>query len=173
MSIFAYSARGSDGQVRHGSIDADNVQAARLALSQMNLIPVELRETETTNRQVHWRVTEDGSPTAPDGTPPPGSSPTKTFAPLVDTFRLYAGWLVAWYALVFLLGWYVEHGGFPLQIPFLTDLFHSSLVLHFALAAFLFLCLTSLHRAIGRGVLRGLLLTVAGVSAFLFFAVNV
>lgn len=175
MSLFAYSARTAAGDVQRGTIDADNLQAARLALSQMSLLPVEITETETTNKKIHWHVTDTGAPVTTTDTPVATvqAVATHNYAPLSDTVRLYAGWLVAWYVLVYILGWYAEQHRFPLSIPFLNELFHSQLVLSFSLAAFLYLFLSSVHRLVGRGTVRGLLLTATGILAFLFFQVNI
>lgn len=95
------------------------------------------------------------------------------FFPLTDTVRLYAGWLLAWYFIIYALGSYQTDGRLPFAVPFLESLYRSSLILSFSCAAFLFLLCTSLHRASGGGALRGLLLGVAGGAIFVLFQVNV
>ncbi len=121
-----------------------------------------------------WKQIEQ-SPLAADPTnDQPAATPqvSKGYYPLVDTFRLYAGWLLAWYFLIYALGSYQWLRHLPFQIPFLGDLFQSTLILDFACACFLFLLLTSLHRRMGRGWVLGILLTLVGFGLFAGFYAN-
>jgi hypothetical protein len=95
------------------------------------------------------------------------------YVPLSDTFRLYAGWLLAWYGLVYLLGSYQFTKHLPFEIPFLSGLFLSPLVLTFAFGTFFFLFLSSIHRLLGRGLWKGIFLTVIWVGVMAVFWVNV
>lgn len=122
------------------------------------------------------------TPAAPVGfTPKPAVTDTQSveepsieraYAPLIDTFRLYAGWLLAWYAIVYLLGAYQFEQKLPFAIPFIEGLFLSPLVLKFAFGTFLFLLLSSLHRALGRGIWKGILLTIVWLLGVAWFVVN-
>ena len=94
---------------------------------------------------------------------------SESYAPLSDTLRLYAGWLLAWYALVYLLGSAQYFGNLPFEVPFLDGLFYSALVLRFAFGTFLFLLLSSVHRLLGRGLWKGLLLTAVWIVLMLWF----
>jgi hypothetical protein len=94
------------------------------------------------------------------------------YIPLVDTFRLYAGWLLAWYSLVYLLGSYQYLKGLPFEIPFLEGLFLSPLVLKFAFGTFLFLLVSSVHRAMGRGIWKGVFLTIVWLVLVTLFSLN-
>ena len=69
--------------------------------------------------------------------PPPPAEPekkkkaslnVKQYLPLIDTLRLYAGNLFAWYAIVMALGYYVHVRALPFSIPFVGGLFISSIV---------------------------------------------
>jgi len=97
----------------------------------------------------------------------------KQYYPILDTLRLYAGWLLAWYALVYGLGYYQSTRQLSFEVPYLMGIYTSPLVLSFTLAAFLFLLMTSLHRLAGRGVGAGVFFTVLGVMAFVGYRMYV
>lgn len=86
-----------------------------------------------------------------------------SYAPLQATMRLYAGWLLAWYFLIYALGSYGELQPLPYRLSLVEQLFLSPIILLFACAAFLFLLLTSVHRFLGGGFARGLLCFMLGV----------
>jgi hypothetical protein len=98
---------------------------------------------------------------------------TKEYYPLSDTLRLYAGWLLAWYFLIYSFGGYQETRKLPFHIQIIQSLFESPLVLIFSVVCFLFLLLSSIHRLLGRSVLMGVLLTVLGIGLFIVFEVHV
>jgi len=95
------------------------------------------------------------------------------YYPIVDTLRLYAGWLLAWYTLVYALGFYKTTRELPFEIPYLNGIYYSPLVLSFTLGSFLFLLFTSIHRYSGRGFIRGLLIAILGIAAFVLYRINV
>ena len=97
----------------------------------------------------------------------------RTYLPLHETLRLYAGWLLSWYALVYALGFYQYTRPLPFRIPIVEGLFLSPLVRSFALAAFLFLLLSSVHRATGGRKARGLGFAILGIAVFVFYNANV
>jgi len=99
-------------------------------------------------------------------------SPSSYF-PLLDTLRLYAGWLLAWYCLVYALGSYQHARPLPFRIPFVEGLFLSPLVLSFTWGAYLFLLLTGLWKATGKGIIKGLIVTVLGITGFVLYRMNV
>jgi hypothetical protein len=91
------------------------------------------------------------------------------YVPLVTTLRLYAGWLLGWYLLLYAVGGYAATRSLPFSIPFVVELLPSPIVATIAFAVFAFLLLTSLHRALklkaGAGVLFSLIL-IALVGLF-------
>lgn len=91
------------------------------------------------------------------------------YYPLSDTLRLYAGWLLAWYFLIYAVGEYQLTRTLPFHVPLLSDLFFSPLILHFAAAAFLYLFLSSIHRLLGRRIIVGVLLTIIGLLLYGLF----
>ncbi len=88
------------------------------------------------------------------------------YYPLTDTIRLYAGWLLAWYFLIYMFGAYQFTRALPVKISIVDDLFFSPLILHFAAAAFIFLLLSSVHRVLGRKILLGVGLFIIGVVMY-------
>ncbi len=85
--------------------------------------------------------------------------------PIVSTLRLYAGWLLAWYGLFMILGYYVSVRTLSIDIPFVQAFYSSRLILSFSIALFLFLLLSDLHRRRG-GKAFGFVLFVIGIALF-------
>ncbi|MDD5623098.1 MAG: hypothetical protein PHI23_00085 [Candidatus Peribacteraceae bacterium] len=191
MPFFTYSAHGSDGKIQEGTIDALSLQAAREALREMRLEPDTIEEKALAGQEFPPMPFERESTAAPDApsttptevsfspvAPPPELPSADTpaeplYFPLLDTLRLYAGWLVAWYFLVYAVGSYQYQRSLPFSIPYVEGLFLSPLVLSFTLAAYLFLVLTGIHRKGHGGFLSGLLLAFVGVAVFLLYRRNV
>lgn len=105
----------------------------------------------------------------------PTKAKKKTYYPFTETLGLYAGWLLAWYCIVYALGSYQYTREVSFHIPYIEALLppFSPVVLTFTLVAFLFLMLSSVHRAIGGGKPKGFILTVLGVAAFSLYRLNV
>lgn len=103
--------------------------------------------------------------------PSAATEPTEetTYLPLSSTLRLYAGWLLAWYAAVYVLGSFQQAGLLPWAPEFIANLYASPLTLLFTCATFLFLLLGTVQRATGGGVLKGITLTIAGIALFYGF----
>jgi hypothetical protein len=109
-----------------------------------------------------------------DATHPPAVGLSDRYVPLVETLRLYAGWLLAWYGVVFLLGGYQQvKDPFPLNLSLLESLLSSGVLLVSAFGAYLFLLFTSVHRWCGRRVLVGFALSVLWLLLTWAYAVNV
>lgn len=116
-----------------------------------------------------WEVTSPkASPARKDPTPAPAS-----YAPLLDTFRLYAGWLLTWYAVVFALGSYQITKNLPWEIPLVSGITHSPLVLTFAFGTFFFLLLSSVWKRAGKHIGLGVLLTLLWVLLVYAFRINI
>jgi hypothetical protein len=221
MVLYSYSARNAKGERVHGSIDAADVTAARIALAEQALLPEEVFQIsyETKNstdfssapqqNPTPAKAVQSPPPAAPVQKQPPAqptpasaasvnkpitipppreqapahdwaqkpssteSADTRQYYPFLDTLRLYAGWLLAWYALVYALGAYTTTRSLPFEIPYLMGIYASPLVLSFTLASFLFLAMTSLYKKLGTGTLSALFCTIVGVLAFVFYRVNV
>ena len=175
MLAFSYIARTTEGTLERGTIDASSAEEAREQLRKKHLFVEELQTNsgkpamEFAGSAMPWVTTEDDPPSAPVIT----SDSEEIYVPLTDTLRLFAGWLLAWYAVVYLLGSYQRNGKLPLEIPFLEGLFISPLVLRFSLGTFLFLLLTTIHRWLKGGIISGILLTLLGVALFVLFHLNV
>lgn len=102
---------------------------------------------------------------------PQAESRRTPYVPLLETARLYAGWLLVWYAIVFLLAGQRAAGRLPLEIPWLEHLAQSPLVLRVAFATFLFLLLSSIARWRQWKTAGVLLLTLLWISMTIGYGV--
>lgn len=177
---FSYVARNAQGERVQGKVQAISAQAARASLQEMSLLCEELTESIA--------IAPPGPPPLPTPPPPPAlhtfQTPTVSlvsasqtsepiaYYPLTNTLRLYAGWLLSWYVLIFALGSYQFLRPLPFEIPFMRSLFQSPLVISFALGAFLFLLLSDIHRKLHGGTLLGMMLTVLGLGIFVIYKIN-
>ncbi|MDD5469851.1 MAG: hypothetical protein PHO92_03590 [Candidatus Peribacteraceae bacterium] len=195
MPLYSYSARNEKGARMHGTIDADSLEEAQAAIRKQGLTPEEVFQIsydsskgtlygDTPQEQSPAERNSSGSPLpeAEEAAPPSWhleeeeSAPApaqKTYYPFSDTLRLYAGWLLAWYALVYALGYYQSTRNLPFEVPYLMGIYTSPLVLSFTLASFLFLLMTSLHRLVGRGRVAGVFFSLAGIALFVLYRMNV
>ena len=67
-----------------------------------------------------WQTSSEaeGKAAAPRDQPPKKSSKrAQGYHPLSDTLRLYAGWLFAWYVVIYALGWYQRTRALPFRMP--------------------------------------------------------
>jgi len=171
MPLFSYTARDASGDWKRGTIEALSAQGARSALGQLGLVVETLVEEEEESLDA---ISPLGPPTYfPPRTPPEegeetpnqspdgsgsgqveenGDHPSHRYFPLLETLRLYAGWLLAWYFLIFAFGSYQYLRELPYSVPLLEDLFLSPLTVKFAFGAFLFLLVTSVFRLKGKKV---------------------
>lgn len=142
------------------------MEHARETLRKRGLLTEQI---QSLSNAMPWTTTED----EPEKKKQPADiSQSRAYLPLVDTLRLFAGWLLAWYGLVYLLGAFQYNQKLPADVPFLQALFVSPLVLRCTLAVFLFLLFTDLHRWLGRGIGKGILLTIVAVGLFVGFHLN-
>ncbi len=95
----------------------------------------------------------------------------RTYAPLIDTLRLYAGWLLVWYFIVYALGAVQLTRHLPVHSLIVSSLFSSQVIANCAFGVFLFLLFSALHRVTGGGALRAILLFLAG-AVFLFLFIS-
>lgn len=98
---------------------------------------------------------------------------TAEYYPFSETIRLYAGWLIAWYGLVYILGYFQKTREVDPAIPFVFGLLYSPLVLTCTLAAFLYLLLHSIQRKLYYGYLSGFFLLLLGILIFIFYRIHV
>ena len=200
MPLYSYSALNEKGTRMHGTIDAASIDEARAAIKKQGLMPEEVFQISyaasgsTVFSEPPGEALSAKEPVEQDVPPPPPSSVTeartesdwhlneekappphgeKKYYPFADTLRLYAGWLLAWYAVVYALGYYQSTRNLPFEIPYLMGIYTSPLVLSFTLASFLFLLATSLHRLVGRGLFAGIFFSILGLAAFVFYRMNV
>ncbi len=159
MPLFSYVSRDASGKQVAGTIEAADAQTAHASLRGQELQVEELRETDrfvTGDTASEWEIEQS----------------TGEYLPLSDTLRLYAGWLLALYFLVYALGSYQWLKSAPLSLGLIDELFLSPLILAFSVAAFLYLMLHTIFRWMGGGVLKGIGLGIVGLILFLAFRAN-
>ena len=138
--------------------------------------PVAPAATDARAQAASWKIVEerpsfDASSMPSAGTTASAKEHGKYF-PLIDTLRLYAGWLLSWYFLIFAFGSYDFTRDLPVKIPLVSGLFQSPIIISFALGAFLFLLLTEIHKKMGKGIGKGLVLAIVGVGVFVLYRMN-
>ena len=176
MTTYTYQATDSSGNQREGTVDALSLQAARDAVMDLGLQPIEIYESA-----LPTTAPADDSPWVdPMSAAPPPPAPDNTvsesstaYFPFLETLRLYAGWLLAWYSIVYAVGAYQFLNDVPFRIPYAESLFLSPLVLSFTFAAYLFLLLSSIYKATGSSKKKALLLSVLGIVIFILYRINV
>ncbi len=94
------------------------------------------------------------------------------YHPLLTTLRLYAGWLLACLSVIYIVGSYQELREFPFKLSLAKEWIESSVILHVAFTTFIFMLLSTVHMALGRGVWKGVMLAVIGFAAIAVFMVN-
>lgn len=190
MTRFSFIARNMKGDVVRDSLEAASTQDARAILVEKGLLVEDIHEDATTPQPTldalsstssfpAWTTVDDhaASPTelkAPlkNNSSKDASSPSFYF-PFLETLRLYAGWLMAWYLGIYALGYYQQSRGLPFALEYIENLYRSPLVLSFTLGAFLFLFFSNIHRVMGRGKLLGFILFAVGVGVFILYRKNV
>lgn len=181
MPFFTYTARKQDGSETKGQIDAVSIQVARSTLQEMKLEVEELHEATQSELDTLITTTPVETPLPPPPLPfsveqqmADKNIPTqKSYYSLVDTFRIYAGWLLALLSLAYIVGAYQYTKEVPLNMPILQALVFSPLLLQVALISFLFLLLSGIQRITKGGVAMGIILTVVGLAAFVFYRANI
>lgn len=174
MTTFPYVARTSEGTLEQGSIEASSVENARAQLHKRGLTIEELDGDDTAafNEAPLWTST-DASPVRATAKVAKPATGDLSYIPLTQTLRLFAGWLMAWYGIIYLAGRYRADGRLPWDIPAIQGLSESPLVLRFAFAVFLFLMLSDIQKWTGKGPLKAVMLGVVGVCLFVVFHLNV
>jgi len=187
MPLFSYTAVNDRKERINGMVDAMSLQAGRNALQESGFFVEEIHEATPMEREstkpwetvsvqepVEGLGTEGLSHSGPnDQVPVPSPQHlAPNYYPLLDTVRLYAGWLLAWYILVIALGAYKETKQLPFTIPLIEGLWQSVLIIRAAFGVFIFLMLTSLHRFFGNRAWVGGWLGLLGAFLFYVFFVN-
>ncbi len=179
MPQFNYIARDNRGRIDRGQVTADSAEDVRSMLEKRELkvdqivtadAPPPKAPPLTFTPAMPWTTVDDGK--EEKKAEKAMQAETTAYVPFVETLRLFAGWLLAWYGMVYLLGDLTVQQKMPVYIPYLNALFESDLVLRFTFGTFLFLLLTTIHKAIGGGVGKGIAVTIVGVAVFVLFHLN-
>ena len=153
MVEYRYSATDNAGDTKEGTIKSQSLQAARDAIVALGYTPIEIYEAPKD---------------IPSEIPNPQPETSVVYFPLLETLRLYAGWLLAWYCLVYAVGSYQYTRPLPLRIPYAESLFLSPLVLSFTFGAFLFLFLSGIYKK-HKSKRNAWILLFLGIGIFVFY----
>lgn len=99
----------------------------------------------------------------------PGKSIPSEYHPLLNTLRLYAGWLLACLLVIYTFGSYQQLRALPFRFSILDEWMDSPMILNVTFVTFSFLLLSSVHQAMGRGFWRGVALAVIGFELLVIF----
>lgn len=94
------------------------------------------------------------------------------YHPVLTTLRLYAGWLLSCLFVVYAIGSFQELRTLPFESPLVREWVESPLILQVTFLTFLFLLVSTVHQATGRGFWKGIALTLAGFVVFAAFQMN-
>lgn len=170
MPHFTYVLPNGDGTERRKTIESSTLEEAR------EMLRSSLKSSQLEGALASLRMNVRSVWVSTDDAPPPDreehKSADRIYAPLIDTLRLYAGWLFAWYFVIYALGSMEVTRSLPYSSPIIEHLFLSPIIANLTCGVFLFLLLTTLHRAFGSGVLRGFVLTGVGMIGVILFALN-
>ncbi|MBI3336560.1 hypothetical protein HYZ98_03280 [Candidatus Peregrinibacteria bacterium] len=169
MPLFFYRARDNKNLQKEGTIDALSLQHARDLLKTKALFVEEIHEATMKEQHIKKAFVIDEPPEHPL----PPAHPLPPYLPLIDTLRLYAGWLLVWYGLIFAIGTYQYRGIIPFRSELIAGLASSTTVLVSAFGVFIFLMFSSLHKTLHGGIFKGMVLTCLWVLGTAWFAVNI
>lgn len=161
MPSFTYAAQNASGTETNGMIDALSLQNARETMKERGLFVTEIHEATMGERGIEKQWVYEEEPEEQKASKPDQNLSVeplpkeRCYVPLIGTLRLYAGWLMAWYMIIYLLGAYQVTGKSPFVLPIIEGLFYSKVVLIFTFATFLFLLLNTLHRSLNGGKRTG------------------
>lgn len=180
MPSFVYATQHSSGAETNGTIEALSLQEARNTLKERGLFVTEIHESTMEERGIEKKWVYEEEPheqevLKKDQNISEDQSLTKEqrYVPLIGTLRLYAGWLMAWYSIVYLFGAYQVTGKSPFVLPIIEGLFYSKVVLTFTFATFLFLLLSTLHRSLHGEKRMGWGFFFLWIGFVVFFGVSV
>ncbi len=174
MTEYRYRATDPFGKDQEGTISSRSLDAAREGVLAMGLEPIEIYEEspQALQEQPTFSLYGDLQKIHEKKNRKSGTQ-TRVYFPLLDTLRLYAGWLLAWYCLVYAIGSYQFMRDLPVRIPYADSLFLSPLVLSFTFAAYLFLLLSGWYVSLGRKKLFAVVFLIIGIGLFLLYRMNV
>ena len=165
IQSFAYEGIDASGTTHRGTVQGNTKREAfdrlratqKLSLSLLS--PVGVTPLFRDPDLLKWQE-KDALATM---TPASASPEHHGYASLIDTLRLYAGWLLVWYAAFSSIGYYSSVRVLPFHLPFSELFFFSPFLSAVASCAFLFLFASFLFSVVTQRIARYCL-------AFSFFA---
>ena len=189
LLMFAFEGTDEQKQIRRGTIQAESKYQAfsklsndqHLTLSMLSPLGVtpQFRDHDLENWQkktassskktlgftnIVPEVEKASSEIKP--TPSQQSKSNSVYMPVIETLRLYSGWLLAWYALFVAIGYYATQRELQFDIPFVRGFYLSPLIFSFTVAIFFFLLLSTVHKFFKLRLLGGILCTLLGLAIF-------
>lgn len=162
MPLFFYRARDTGNIQKEGTIDAISLQNARDLLKTKGLLVEEIHEATMKDQGIKKTFVLEAK-----------EASEAIYFPLIDTLRLYAGWLLAWYGIIFAIGAYQHRGVLPFHSELIAGLASSTIVQATAFGVFFFLMCSSFHKTLHGGILKGMALTSLWILGTAWFAVNI
>ena len=168
---FAFEATDTSGTIHRGTMTAPSKRSTFDALRKRSLRPNMIELVGVTPKYsdpdlASWLEKEGATTNSVLKEEPTGSQQSDYFS-LVDTGRLYAGWLLAWYGLFIGLGYYVHGRALPWPIPFVEGFYGSTLIYQCIVALFIFLALSTLRSLLQWSSLpKDIFLVVIGITLY-------
>ncbi len=103
------------------------------------------------------------------GPPAESGDANAGYYPLVDTLRLYAGWLLAFLVVLSSASGFALLGKLPFHSQLLQEWLLSGAIRNAAFVTFLFLLLSTVHGVLRGGVWKGIGLMLVGFVVFVSF----
>lgn len=173
MPSFPYVARTPNGTLERGVVDVDTIDEVKTYIHAKGWTVEEIAgDTQVSFIETPTWTTTENKHTSTTIEAPVIELET-VYIPLLQTIRLFAGWLMAWYGIIYLAGTYRGDGRLPYDIPLIQSLASSDLVLRFSFAVFLFLLLSDVYAWTGKKAVFGVLITIVGIAMMWMFHVNV
>ncbi|MDP6561808.1 MAG: hypothetical protein QF793_02685, partial [Candidatus Peribacteraceae bacterium] len=116
MTTYTYQATDASGKTVDGTVEAHSLQAARDAVVNLGMEPLEIYEAHQKSSSKSDSPWVDPLQAIQADTAEEPS--TAAYFPLLDTLRLYAGWLLAWYCIVYAIGAYQFMKELPFRLPY-------------------------------------------------------
>jgi hypothetical protein len=96
-----------------------------------------------------------------------------SYAPLFETLRLYAGWVLFWASVLLVIMAYGETRHLPYRIPYIQDIAQIRSIVVVACSAFLFLLVSRIHRLFRGGAALGAALGILWILGLVFVMQNI
>ena len=105
--------------------------------------------------------------------PAPTQKKKNMYAPLFETLRLYAGWVLFWAGVLLVIMAYGEVRHLPYRVPYIQDIAQIRSIVVVACSAFLFLLASRIHSLFKGGIALGIGLGIVWILGLVFVMENI